>query len=101
MTDLPARIAALPEWPKDIERVGPFKRYKDHDYTVYDDGRSAETPYQTDLAEAALARLALAREWIETAHGTDCAMYPDTEGNAGWKCTCGRDALLKALEQPQ
>lgn len=86
------KIAALPEWPKEIERVGPYKRYAGHDYTVYDDGRSADTPYFTDLSTAALARLALARKWIDLCRHRPGCMYP---------CTCGRDALLKALEVPK
>lgn len=59
------KIAALPEMPKDIERVGSYRVYKDVKYTVYDDGNSAETPYQTDLAEALRARLSLALGVLE------------------------------------
>ena len=77
MTDLQAKIAALPEWGS----------------------RSDE------YAEAALARLALARKWIASQpHGVvpgvgiDCAAFnPRTRLN----CTCGRDALLEALEVPR
>lgn len=43
--------------------------------------------------EAALARLALARKWIAGApHHYEC--YGLTT------CTCGRDALLEALQEP-
>ena len=43
---------------------------------------------------AALARLALARKWIsESGHAFWCEMDPT--------CTCGRDALLEALEVPR
>ena len=98
MIDLQAKIDALPEWPKPIARVGPYKIYGDHKYAVYDDGNSAETPYQTDLAQAALARLALAREWAAKApHHVSCAAWCQSSKD----CTCGRDALLKAMEVPR
>jgi hypothetical protein len=42
--------------------------------------------------------LAEAREWISSAHQVGCLEFPDSEGNVGWKCTCGRDALLKKLK---
>lgn len=52
-------MSALP-WPEPITRDGPYKVYKGTKYGVYDDGHSAETPYQTDLAEAAMSRLQIA-----------------------------------------
>jgi hypothetical protein len=87
------QIAALPGWPGDITREGPYKVYKGERYTVYDDGASAETPYMADLAESALARLALAREWAALAHRMDCGVMRGVLQ----PCTCGRDALLKEL----
>ena len=51
-----------------------------------------------DSFSAALARLALARKWIEGAHLDICA-YNMTCGK--YPCDCGRDALLKALEEPR
>jgi hypothetical protein len=48
---------------------------------------------------AALARLAVAREWIALARHLDSCEAQ------GWEhpipCTCGRDALLAALEVPK
>ena len=75
MTDLQAKIAALPEWGS----------------------RSDE------YAEAVLARLALAREWMDDAsHHDGCELFrcsdEGTYVGAIGRCTCGRDALLEALE---
>ena len=72
---LQAKIAALPRW------------------------RSRSDEY----AEAALARLALAREWIASQpHAMECPYRPVFVGGnrVQWveTCTCGRDALLEALE---
>ena len=82
MTDLTAKIAALPEW---AERV------------------DAEVqPWQTIVRDrgCALARLALAREWIEDAHQYDCEVVTDKYPQYA-QCTCGRDQLLAALEEPK
>ena len=70
------RIAALPEWPKPM--------------------RGMPLESAADQLDSALARLALAREWIEvTGRHSDSCHY----GNlVNPRCTCGRDALLKALE---
>ena len=46
-----------PAMPPEITRDGPYRVYKGGRYTVYDDGNSAETPYQTDRADAFEARL--------------------------------------------
>ena len=83
MTTLHDKIAALPEWP---ERIA-----------------SDVQPWQTIVHEhrAALARLALAREWIESEpHTAKCPWRGLAKNAEGFKpvCTCGRDALLKALE---
>ena len=69
------KIAALPEWGS----------------------RSDE------YAEAVLARLALAREWMDDAsHHDGCELFrcsdEGTYVGAIGRCTCGRDALLEALE---
>lgn len=69
-------MSDIPAWPAYIERQGPYKVYKGTQYTVYDDGNSAETPYQTDLAEAALARLRVAVEALRTlAHPDSVCKY--------------------------
>lgn len=60
-------MSEMPKWPDPIVRDGPYKVYKGHKYAVYDDGNSAETPYQTDLANAAMARLKVAVEAMTTA----------------------------------
>jgi hypothetical protein len=54
--------------------------------------------WSSDWEPALIARLALAREWIGRGYcGDDCFA---NEGN-GFRCTCGRDALLAALEVPR
>lgn len=58
-------MKTLPPWPDAIVRDGPYKVYKGHKYTVYDDGNSAETPHQTDLAEAWEARCRVAVETLK------------------------------------
>jgi hypothetical protein len=76
------KIAALPPWADEISLGG-----------------LGEDPRDVDLA-AAFARLELAREWIQRSpHDPDCA-------GVEWvavpqPCSCGRDALLKALEVPR
>ncbi len=50
-------IENWPAMPEPIRRDGPYRMYKGGRYTVYDDGHSAETPYQTDRADALEARL--------------------------------------------
>ena len=86
------KIAALPEWPDMEDYCGPSvnKTYE-------------ALKYHQVALDCALARLKLAREWIEAAnHHRKCAVTKarmlrllDPE------CTCGRDALLKALEGPK
>jgi hypothetical protein len=83
MTDLQSKIAALPEWPEPITNF---------DISVREWGH-----WQMDGRLAALARLALAREWIKDAHGWGCS-YDGSFMES--PCTCGRDALLTALEVP-
>lgn len=89
MTDLQTKLAALPDWPEPISNF---------DISVRDYGW-----WQTERGVAALARLALAREWIASQphgvsrSGTDCLSFRFT----GQPCTCGRDALLAALEVPR
>ena len=81
------KIAALPEWPKG--------------------GVPAHGSLGAVIAlehGAALARLALAREWMDDAdHHAECnAAAWDDDGpytRTGAPCTCGRDALLAALER--
>lgn len=82
MSDLQSKIDALPEWP-DMERWG----WASH-----------------EIETAALARLALAREWIEAnPHTNPCPWRGLLKNAAGYipPCACGRDALLKALEEPK
>jgi hypothetical protein len=82
MTNLQARLDALPEWP------GAW---------------DATIGWHSDMRKAALARLALAHElaWAGdvrlVAHTDSCRSQldgPDT-------CDCGRDRLLKAMEVPR
>lgn len=53
--------------------------------------------FHAEQRDAALARLALCREWIKNAHTVYCERFPDEDGYYG-ACNCGRDALLKMLE---
>jgi hypothetical protein len=82
--DIKERIAALPEW---AECEG------------YEDGLRVDR--DTLRLRAALARLALAREWIDChPHEEWCELYKN-EVDQFLVCRCGRDALLKALEVPR
>jgi len=87
MDSITERIAGLPEWPDpDDFNVG----------NPVDEWAKAVR----DLA-AALARLALAREWIDChPHEEWCELYKN-EVDQFLVCRCGRDALLKALEVPR
>jgi len=82
--DIKERIAGLPEWP---ERFWP--------------AIASRPAYE----KAARARLALAREWIKTQphgiapNGIDCQSF--RKAPLARSCTCGRDALLAALEVPR
>jgi len=84
--DITERIAGLPGWP------------------VWMDGTSAVSTDSQEM-DAARARLALAREWIKTQphgiapNGIDCQSF--RKAPLARSCTCGRDALLAALEVPR
>ena len=77
MTNLQTRLDALPEYIK-APAMGSLPKYQ------------VEANF-----DAALARLAEAREWIGKRHHHGCAV------EIGDSCTCGRDALLKKLEVPK
>lgn len=82
MTTLADRIKALPGWP---ER-----------------GAADVQPWQTIVHEhrAALARLALAREWIaDRPHTANCTIHGSFAPTP--RCSCGRDALLAAIGEPE
>lgn len=91
MSDLQARLDALPEWPEPITNF---------DISVRDWAR-----WQHEGRLAALARLALAHDLakdgdpILTYHSAEC--YYTIGGRLSCKCTCGRDALLAKLEGPK
>lgn len=90
MTDFQARLDALPKWPKGSYLIcRPDEVVSWHESMTY----------------AALARLALAREWIGIEHRPWCAsLNPGAEHFRTGKnppCTCGRDALLAKLEGPR
>jgi hypothetical protein len=79
---LKAKLDALPGWPE-ITRLG--------------NGDATDADYWCDEAAAALARLAVAREWIERPrHFTDC------KNNTVAAVFCRRceTRVLKALEVP-
>lgn len=81
-----------PAMPPEITRDGPYRVYKGRQYTVYDDGHSAETPYQTDRAEALEARLRDTAEALQA--------FVDSRRESGWVISAGDDAgpaLNKAL----
>ena len=65
----------------------------------------ADIDYYAGRYEAALARLALAREWILTSvpHLEGCPWRGLTRDAQGLLpgCSCGRDALLAAMEVPK
>jgi hypothetical protein len=80
--NLKAKLDALPGWPE-ITRLG--------------NGDATDADYWCDESAAALARLEVAREWIEGAPGRHCSYDGSHEGG---ECSCERSELLKALEVP-
>ena len=68
-------IENWPAMPEPIRRDGPYRMYKGGRYTVYDDGHSAETPYQTDRAEALEARLRTADALLAATKNCTCRPY--------------------------
>jgi hypothetical protein len=67
----------VPKYPDGIQRDGAYKVYKGVRYTVYDDGNSANTAYNADLAAywEAVARLAvetIRHEYRGTTHWEGC-----------------------------
>ena len=85
MTDLQARLDALPEYIK-APAMGSLPRYQ------------VEANF-----DAALARLAL---WHELAWAGDVRLLAHTDScrsqlDGPDTCDCGRDALLKKLEVPK
>jgi hypothetical protein len=88
------QIDALPEWP-DKENV-------DHRISLFPGNQvikaSAIAAFAQEQGDAALARLALARErLIRIGHDRDCAVICTTESS----CDCESGMVLKALEVPQ
>jgi hypothetical protein len=85
-------IENWPAMPPEITRDGPYRVYKGRQYTVYDDGHSAETPYQTDRADALEARLRTTAEALRA--------FVDSRRESGWAIAAGKNAgpaLNKAL----
>lgn len=98
MTTLQDNLAAI-VWPADIERVGAYHVYRGKYYGTLDDGQSAETAYERDRAEAALALLTVCREWITAdggAHHEPCLKNRDVYEHP---CVCGRDALIAKFRE--
>lgn len=88
MTTLHDKIAALPPYP------APYTKDRLNVLNPLDCVEAIN--YNSDLADALAARLALLREWIKNHYcTTDCGKWERGD------CTCGRDALLKALEGPK
>jgi hypothetical protein len=94
------KIAKLPEWPNQDEYV------KTCDAPTRIPGKTLTVTYTTpaldlrlanDQLEWALARLTLAREWIEGAHGRDCSYDGSYEGG---ECSCEQAEVLAAITQP-
>ena len=86
MTDLTDKIAALPKWASEESC--------DNKIAV---GYCQDCDEQ-DM-DALRARLALAREWIAARrHAEWCETFSWSPEKP---CTCGRDALLAALEEPK
>jgi hypothetical protein len=78
------KIAGLPERPR-----GSHFTYR----------ADEQEWYWHTAALAALARLELAREWIEQTHLHGCSGGKWSMKTGRYEeCDCGRDALLKALE---
>ena len=82
MTTLHDKIAALPEWPKEENYATPMKLRSGVQVTY--SYPADEIRCMSDQLDAALARLALAREWI-----------------AANDRPCSREEILAALEGPK
>lgn len=62
----------------------------------------AKQRHQADQLHAALARLALAREWIEQTHLNECCAGKWSLKTGRYEeCDCDRGALIDALEPPK
>lgn len=88
---LKERLDTLPKWPKDAGKI-----YADYE---------TEERKAWRIVDAYAARLAMAREWIDTRvpHLEGCpwrGLTRDTQGLLP-DCRCGRDALLAAIEVPR
>jgi hypothetical protein len=77
------KIAKLPEWPKPGQYVNV--------YGMEEMGKLGRQLH------AALARLALAREWMKQSHRLECDIVRPGRRPI---CTCGRSALLAAITPP-
>ena len=100
--DLQARLDALPEWPEPCSNAVRLGEISSDCSNCFDVAQ--------ETAGAALARLAL---WHELAwagdvrlvrHTHPCGLarsYPYTIEERITACTCGRDALLKAMGVPK
>jgi len=97
VTDLNAKIDALPEWPNETNYAKQFRLASgvDVSYSFPED----DFKFMQDSMDAALARLALAREQI----AADClhSNCPHQFNRPGADCSCARSALLAALEAPR
>jgi hypothetical protein len=99
--DVMERIAGMPRWSKEVE-ANPYSSNLLGAIAMRGASRK-----ERDLI-AALARLALAREWIAEANhhdGCECLYYVASSemwfASDSKPCNCGRDALLAALEVPK
>lgn len=101
MSDLTDRIEALPKWPKEEDYSSQIRLASGIAVTYSyhaDDFRLAQA-----TVDAALARLALAREWIEeSGHTISCAWrHTKLTSTSLWPpCDCGFIEILAALEEP-
>lgn len=87
--------AQIPPRPTDIKREGPYKVYKGVEYAVFDDGNSAETPYQTDLAVHEHAVAVAAVRALKRTHCT--CFWEYRESGENHKNVCRACATLAAI----
>jgi hypothetical protein len=96
--DLQARLDALPEWPEPCSNAVRLGEISSDCSNCFDVAQ--------ETADAALARLALWHELAQAGdvrlvrHADDCCILVYPLRNPP-RCTCGRDALLKAMEVPR
>jgi hypothetical protein len=99
MSKITDEIAQWPQMPDDIWRDGPYRVHKGRQYTVYDDGNSAETPYQTDRADALEARLRDTAAALDALVEAEWMVSHDWGGDRASVMGAAREILARLKEE--